>query len=91
MSYYGCIRHILYSFLPLVILAKVKHHFSGRRAVLKRDVQALDSYVRKSALLDWRVLHVRADTLRKGRDETSECYGRCWRPRIAEISGYNKL
>ena len=28
--------------LPLVILAEMKHHFCGRRSILKRDVQPLE-------------------------------------------------
>jgi len=49
--------------LPLVILAKMKHHICGRRAVLERDVQTLrrqeiDSNVLKSPLLDGHIMHV---------------------------------
>ena len=54
---------MLYIELPLVILAKMKHHFRRHSAVPKGDVQTfgrqeLDSNVLKSALLDRHVLHV---------------------------------
>ena len=54
---------MFYIDLPLVILAKMKHHFRRHSAVLKGDVQTfgrqeLHSNVLKSALLHWHVLHV---------------------------------
>jgi len=50
-------------FLPLVILAKMKHNSCGHNAVHKGDVstlgrQVLDSNVLKSAQLHRHVLHV---------------------------------
>ena len=59
MSYYTCLRNVLYS-SPLGILAKMKHHIRGHRAVRKGDVQTfgrqeLDSNILKSALLHWHV------------------------------------
>ena len=49
--------------LALVIFAKIKQHFRGRRGALKEDVQVLwpqefDSIELKSALLDWQVMHI---------------------------------
>ena len=49
--------------LPLVNLAKIKHHFRRHSAVLKGDVQTLgrqqlDSNVLKSSLIHRNVLHV---------------------------------
>jgi len=49
--------------LPLVILAKMKHHFRGHRAVRKWYVQTLDrqefvSKILKSALLHWHILQI---------------------------------
>jgi len=54
---------MFYIDLPLVILAKMKHHFRRHSAVLEGDVQTLgrqelDSNVLKSALLHRHVLHV---------------------------------
>jgi len=54
---------LFYIDLPLVILAKMKHHSCGHRAVLKGDVQILGrqellSNVLKYAVLHWNVLHV---------------------------------
>jgi len=52
---------MIYVDLPLVILAKMKHHSCGHRAVRKGDVQTLgrqemNANVLKSALLHRRVL-----------------------------------
>jgi len=49
--------------LPLIILAKMKHHFCGRRDILEEDVQPfrrqeLDPDVLKSPLLDGHIIHV---------------------------------
>ena len=54
---------MFYIDLPLVILAKMKHHFRRQSAVLKGDVQTLGrqeihSNVLKCALLHWHLLHV---------------------------------
>jgi len=54
---------MFYIDLPLVILAKMKHHFRRHSGVFKGDVQTfgrqlLHSNVLKSALLHWHVLHV---------------------------------
>ena len=54
---------MFYIHLPVVIFAKIKHHFSRHSAVLKGDVQTtdrqdLDSNVLKPALLHRHVLHV---------------------------------
>jgi len=54
---------MFYIDLPLVILAKMKHHSCGHSAVRKGDVQTLgrqepDSNVLKCALLHRHVLHV---------------------------------
>ena len=54
---------MFYTDLPLVIHAKMTHHFRGHSAVHKGDVQTfgrqeLDSNVLKSALLHRHVLHV---------------------------------
>jgi len=54
---------MFYIDLPMVILAKMKHHFRRHSAALKGDVQTLgrqklDSNVLKSALLHWHILHV---------------------------------
>ena len=62
MSIYGCLRHVLYR-LPLVIVAKMKHHLRRHSAVLKGDVQTLGrqelhSNVLEPALLHRHVLHV---------------------------------
>jgi len=64
---------IFYVDLPLVILAKMKHHSCGHSAVLKGDVQTfgrkeLDSNVLKSALLHRHVLHVPKLVLARGVD-----------------------
>ena len=32
MSYYGCRLYVLYRFLPLVILAEMKHHIRRQRS-----------------------------------------------------------
>jgi len=54
---------MFYIDLPLVIIAKMKHNFRSRSAVLKGDVQTLGgqelhSNVLKSALIHCHVLHV---------------------------------
>jgi len=54
---------MFYIDLPLLILAKMKHHFRRHSAVPKGDVQTfshqeLPSNILKSALLNWHVLHV---------------------------------
>ena len=98
MFYYDGLRHVLYRFLPLVILAEMKHNFRRHSAIREWDVQAfrreeIDSNVLKSALLHRHVLNVRNSCwhIRWGRAETFACNGRCCRPGIAEISRYSRV
>jgi len=89
MSYYGIRRRVL-EILPLVVLAKMKHHNCGNHAVLERVVQALrrqelGSDVLKFQLLDGHVLHVLKLVLTKsGREETK-------RPHATDGAVANKL
>ena len=63
MSYYDSLRHVIYTSLPLVILAEMKNYFRGHGADREGDVQTFgreefEPNVLESALLHRHVLPV---------------------------------